>query len=522
MNRPFLPSVTAALLALTALMGCGQETRRDPHTLVVGRSGDSRNLDPAFEATLTDGTIMELAYERLLRARQVDGIPTATFDGVLAERWESDPTGTRWTFHLRRDHRFDDGTAVTARAFAFSIERGLKVQPGGEANLFWLERYEVVDDYTLRFRLKFPFPAFLHFLAVSAVVINPAVMQHERDGDRAAGWLSEHTAGSGPYRVERWDRGQQLLMVRNPHHPGGARYFDRIAFRVIRDVTARRIELRKGTIDICEGLSAKDIADLGDARDVRIINRPSSALVFLDFNNQHPILRDARVRRALSLAIDREALVAAAGPQAAAHLPGPIPKGIAGFDPELPVIRRDLQAARRLLGETQWPHPKLTLSYTQGAAATDTAVLMLQSNLADAGVQLTLEPLAPSALFNKMMGGEYELLLNSFVAAFADPWLVMFPLNYSGNWGSGGNTARYRNERVDALLLEAQSTLDPQRRTHLYQQAQRLTLADAPRAHLFVPNGFLALRADLQGLDYSTWRPLVYNIAETIRTPPAH
>ncbi len=505
------------LVAMLTLSACGQQAVRDPKVLVVGRSQDSRNLDPAFEAFLTDGTIMELAYERLLREKQVDGVPTGEFEGVLAERWESDDSKTQWTFYLRRDHRFDDGSPVTAQAFVFSLERSFKVQPGTEANFFWLKRYEVVDDYTLRFELKYPFPTFLHFLAVFAVVINPAVVDHAYKDDLGAAWLSEHSAGSGPYRVENWARGQQIVMTRNPHHPDGAKYFDRIVFRVFRDGNARRAEFAKRAFDIFEGLSVDQLTDVQNMPGVDVINKPSSQLLFLDYNNQHPILRDVRVRRALSLAIDYKRLVESVANGAGDYLNGPIPKGMPGYDMSLPQPVRNLDAARRLLKDAGHEKLAFTLSYVQGGGTINAMALLIQSNLADAGIALTLEPLAPSANVNKMLGGEYDLMLNSFVAGFADPWLVTFPLYYSGAWGAGGNTPRYKNEAVDALLIKAQSTLDRDARIALYQEAQRLILNDAPRAFLMLTNGLLAYRTDIKGMHYSTWRPLVYNVWDMYR-----
>ena len=512
-------SVLALLGSTGLLAACGGAKRQEgmSTTLMIARSLDNSNLDPAFDASFADDSVRELAYERLVAQVFRDGAPTGEFQGVLAESWEMEPSGLVWTFKLRRDRMFDDGAPVTAQAFDFSHRRALTVQPGLGANFFWLKGYEVVDDYTLRFTLHEPFPILLHFLSLAGAVVNPAVMAHETDGDMAAAWLSENTAGSGPYRVERWDRGQQLAMGPNPHYATPPEFFERIVFRYIKEPNARRLELTNGRVDICEGLSVDDLERFEAIPDVTVFSEPGAQLVFVDMNNRHPDLSDARVRRALSMAVDYEQLIASVMHGHATPLRGPIPAGMPGFDPGAAIPARDVEGAKALLAEAGRENLEFTLTYVQGGGGIASTALMLQSNMADIGVKLNLEAVAPSAAISKIMGGEYELAMNNFAPAFADPWLVMFPLYFSANAGAGGNTVFYENAKVDALLLQAQSEMDADKRLSLYRDAQKLIVADAPRIFLFSVDGFLAYRDDVGGLNYSAWRPFVYNVASMTR-----
>ena len=147
----------------------------------------------------------------------------------------------------------------------------------------------------------------------------------------------------------------------------------------------------------------------------------------------------------------------------------------------------------------------------------NSTVLMMQANLKEIGVNLALEPMAPSAGMEKIMGGTYELAMNNFVPAIADPWIVMFPLFYSKNAGAGGNTALYSNPKVDALLMQAQAQQDAAKRLDLYREAQSTIVADVPRIFLFSANGLLAYRSEFAPLQYSAWRPLVYDAAQMDR-----
>lgn len=511
------------LALLIQLGGCGEQQSRvaDPQTLVIGRSTGFRNLDPAFEALLTDGTVMELAYERLLSEVKKNGLPTGEFKGVLAERWEHDESGLVWTFYLNRDHHFSDGTVVTAGAFKFSVERMLTLQPGMAGNFFWLKEIEVVDDHTLRIHLNLPFPTFLHVLATLIVVVNPGVMEYEHDADMGSAWLSEHSAGSGPYQVDIWERGQRLTMSPNPHAYNKAEYFNKIVFKIIKDDTARRTALKKGAIDIYEIPTAQQMSKFKAMPGISVFDQPGSGMVFLDFNLQNEKLVDVRVRRAIKLAIDYEKLISGILSGYAEPMRGPVLREMQVDDTQLPLPRRDLATAKSLMREAGYPLDEgtkdteglsLTLSFLPAGSSANSAALAIQSNLAKIGIDLTLENLAPSAFMSKVTGGEFELALTSFVAAFPDPWLVMFPHFFSKNVGAAGNFARYNNPQVDALLLEAQSTLDKHRRMALYRDAQRQIVDDIPRLFLFRINGLLAFKEELQGLEYSAWRPLVYNV----------
>ncbi|MEI9994203.1 MAG: ABC transporter substrate-binding protein [Rhizomicrobium sp.] len=516
-RRPVLALLGASLMVAASCSRGAKTPSSSRKTLVIGRALDDRNLDPAFEASLTDGSVMELAYERLLREVIRDGVPSGEFEGVLAERWEADPSGLIWTFRLKTDRRFSDGTPVTAHAFAFSLKRALSLQPALAANFFWLKRYDVVDDHTLRFELHQRFAIFLNFLAITVEFVNPKVLAHEKNGDQGAAWLSENSAGSGPYQVERWERGQQLVMSSNPHYPTPPRYFDRVVFRFVKEPNARRLELGRGEIDICEGISIDDSERFRATPGAALFDKVSPQIVFIDINNRHPILSDVRVRRALALAVDYEQIIKSVLLGRATPCSGPIPQGMPGYDAALPVMKRDVAAAKALMAQAGHPTLGLTLSYVQGGSTVDSTVLMIQSNFADIGVKLTLEPVAPSAFVSKSLGGEYELAINNFVPAFADPWLVLFPLYFSKNSGAGGNTAFYGNDAVDRLLLQAQAELDANARLSLYRAAEKLILADMPRIFLFSPHALLGYRDEIAGMEYSAWRPLVYNADAMLR-----
>ncbi|HEY8531305.1 MAG TPA: ABC transporter substrate-binding protein, partial [Limnochorda sp.] len=217
MARPVFRLGVLAAVILAAVAG-GAEAAAPSNVLVIGLSGDVDNLDPAVTMTNRSWAVTYPAYQRLVRYVVEDGVGTTEVEGDLATGWTVSPDGLVWTFELRQDARFADGTPVNAEAVAFSFRRLLAVGQGPADAFPTLERAEAAGPWTVRFTLSDPFAPFLFTLANNgAGIVNPAVMAHEEDGDWGQGYLAEHTLGSGPYQVELWQKDQQIRLIPNPH-----------------------------------------------------------------------------------------------------------------------------------------------------------------------------------------------------------------------------------------------------------------------------------------------------------------
>lgn len=510
-RRGFMAMGGVLLLSGCGGGGAGQGNGR---TLVIGKAGDFSTMDPAVTVQSNDFAPIGLAYERLLRFRMRDGLPTGDLDGELASAWMGEDGGSAWLFTLAPGHFFDDGTPVTAEAVRFSFDRALRIGRGVAQALDGLDAVEVLDAANVRFRLRAPNPVFPFILALTPMaVVNPAVMAQERGGDLARAYLSDHTAGSGSYRVKSWTRGQRVVLTANPHAPVPPRHFDRVVIKVVKDEAAYRTQLRKGDLDIYESVAPDAAAGFAGAGDVVLLSRPTPAVIALIPNNERTPLNKVEVRRALALSIDAPRMAATIMGGRASPIHGLLPEGVPGQDMSIPVTRRDVATARALLDVAGIaPGLRLTLSYVQASAATDAVALALQSQMAEAGIDLRLEVLAPSAMA-KVVKGDFDLTLSSWYADFPDPWPILKFALHSVNKGEGLNLARYDNPAVDDLLNRAETTMDQPSRIALYTQAQRLAVADQPFVPLFAPHGLMAHRRDLAGLEYSFWQPGFYNAA---------
>ena len=506
------------LLSLVLAGGCTQQ-QRDPDVLVIGKTGDLTTLDPAATPFNNDYSVITLAYEQLLAFVVKDGQPTGEVVGELAESWESDKSGKVWTFTLRQGHFFDDGSPVTSAAVEFTFERILRVgRSPAQTVQAWLKDIEVLDDYRFRIHLKEVYPFIEALLALTnASIVNPAIMEHEVDGDNATAWLSENTAGSGPYRLARWDRGERLTMALNPHAAEQPRQFDRIVLRVIPDAAARRIQLEKGDIDIMEGVTQRWVARLDALEGVKVITAPSFEIYHLWINTQRPPLDDVTLRQALRKAVDYEGMIANLLEGNATAMRGVLLPGIPGYDPELPANARDLEGAMRLLAEGGYG-AGTRLGLLTGAPDPGSVAETLQSNFSDVGVQLDLLPHHAAAYQSKLSTGDFDMALGGWYVDFPDPWALMNYMFVKRTLGEGGNYSFYVNERVDDLLTRAASTVDPSTRIQMYRDAQRIIDKESPVIFLYAVNGLLALREDLEGLNYNMSQQLIYNVADMYRS----
>lgn len=495
-------ALALALCAVVAggLAGCGKAERM-PGQLVIGRLADPVSLDPAQTVSSGDFAVIALAYQTLTRIDPRSGAAV----GDLAESWQVGPDGLSWTFTLKPGSRFDDGTPVDAPAVRYTFERLRKVSKMAAQTLFWLKQVVVVDERTVRFELTQPFPPLDRALAVPvSAIVNPKVIApHARNGDDAAAWLAENSAGSGPYRVTAWDRGSSVTLKPVAGREAGA--FSEIVFRVVPNPSSQRSQIEKGDIDVVEQLGAAESQQYQQIQGVKVGELPSGmSLSFLTLNTSRPPFDNPALRQAVAKAIDYDALVKNVLVNRVSPLASPLPPGVPGHDPELPLPRRDLAAAQALVAQaTGGKGLKASLMvYTPGPVSQ-----LIQANLKEAGIDLTLQKTAPAAFDANRASGEFDAIYDNWALDFPDPFIIMNFAFASRYAEQGPNFSRYRNADVDRLLEAGLVEGDPARRAELYRQALRQVTADQPLVMLFSPNLLYAYRPDRVTMSPNPFQP---------------
>jgi peptide/nickel transport system substrate-binding protein len=315
-------------------------------------------------------------------------------------------------------------------------------------------------------------------------------------------------------------QGGRVVLEVNPHASKPPVYFRRVVLKTVRDETERLMQLGKGDVDLVDGVAPDRLGWLRSRPGIRVESGVPRTVSFLQLNNERKPLNDVRVRRAISLAIDREQILNRVIRGGGALVHGVLPPGVPGHDPSLPLPTYDPAAARRLLSEAGvTPGTKLVLTVASDAESGpgSPSVLALQEQLGRVGLDVELRQITQGARA-ELFRGNFDLALQSIQLDFPDPWIMFTFLYDSRLMGTMGDMARYRNPALEQKLAEADNTPDPERRAELYRDAQRMVVNDMPNVPLYQPGWHVALRDDIDGLRYDYSQLLFINAQDMRRS----
>ncbi len=514
--------------ALAATSGCdagiGARSRRDPGALVVARATDIRGLDPL---RVTDSESIEvggLVFEGLLRWRP----GTTEVEPGLATQWSVSGDGNRWTFVLRDGVRFHDGTVLDARAVVFSFERLLvPAHPayldGPDAAyrrglLKSVTRIVAVDSRTIEVHTATPYAPLLGDLAMYPIVSPAAVT---RWGDE----FPQHPVGTGPYRLESWDRGEQVVLQRNDDYWGDAPSIGRIVFRVVIDARQRLVELESGSVDIAGAVLPDEQPFVELHPELMLVTAAGNDVSYLALNMQRPWFRDVRVRQAINHAINKQPIVKLAYQGRAIPAEGPLPPSSWAYQPPTRIYPYDLASARELLAAATAAgtfQPDVELNFYALStprpylSQPDRAARFIQSALAQVGIKTRLT-LLPYEEHNTIVeAGYHDLALFGWVGDTGDPDNFLNVLFHSHNakQREAQNIAFFEDPEVDRALDAAQRATDKATRTALYATVQSRILELAPWVPIAHSEFVVAARAGLENVVLS---PLGHPVYPLIR-----
>ncbi len=479
--------VATPLIAITLALGlwAAPVVAQPAGTLVVGLVAEPVNLDPPQVTDLNSNRVGRRIVETLVTFPEES---TQVVPG-LAESWTISKDGLQYTFKLRRGIAFHDGTPLNAEAVKFSIERQInpnhpayKLGKYPFANYFFgnVKAVEVLSDERVAFLLNEPRASFLAVLTAGAAsIVSPtAVMKWGPD-------YPNHPVGTGPFRFASWDRGQRVVLEKNPAYWKYPVKVERVIYRPIVEDQARLTELLTGGLDLIVGVPADNVGQLEKNPKITLLKQVGAHVWYLGMNNQKKPFDDKRVRQALNYAVNKDAIVNDVLKGTGAASKGPVLPGTWGADRELKAYPYDPDRARKLLAEAGYPTGfSTTLWVPESGSGMQAPVAMstvMQSNLKAVGVNVSLQTMEWGAYLAKLRTKEQELFALSWMAGTEDPDMVMYPLLHSSQWTPvGPNRALYKNTRFDALLQQARLTTDQAKRAQLYKEAQRILIDDAP------------------------------------------
>ena len=505
-NLILLAAIVAVVISTGGSPALAQ-SRAD--VLVIGMAmGEIVSLDPAKGFEVVGTGVMAQVYDRLLDfpAGRVDKPELS-----LAESWKVSPDGLVWTFNLRKDVKFHSGNPLTADDVVYSLQRviHLKDQPAFIITQFGLtpESIKALDKHTVQITLpkKFAGGLFLSCMsaAVASVVDSQVVKQHVAktdkypDGDFGVTWLSLNSAGSGPFILRKWERGETTILDANPNHFRFPPKVKRVIFKEIPEATSRRLQVEKGDIDIAWQMLPDQVNEMAKNKDLQIVKFPATQILYMGMNVTHGPLADKKVRQAMRYAVDYDGIINKILGGAGKQINTVIPEGFAGYESKI-LFKTDLEKARQLMKEAGYAQGfETTLDHLDATPQPEVAQ-SIQNSLAKIGVKVQINKMVGAQLYPKYRAQKHDMILGAWGPDYIDPHTNAQPFaDYKSNQLAYRNM--YYNDQTSQMVQEAGVEMDQDKRIALYQAANKIIQDDGPYVFLYQPLYLHAIRTNVQG-----------------------
>ena len=512
-TRAFLALL--GILALLALAAAPAAAETGADTLVIAKDiADLITLDPAEAFEFTAGEIIANLYDRIMTFAPED--PRALTGGV-AESHTVSGDGKTITLRIRDGLRFHSGNPVRPEDVEFSLERVIR-RDGSPASLLaqfgWNadnvgELIEAVDDRRVSLTLVEPFSPrlVLHVLSagLGSVVDRKLALAQEQEGDLGAGWLRANSAGSGPFRLQRWEPGETVILTANPDYHGGAPGVRRVILRHVPEPAAQRRLLESGAVDLARDLTPDLIAGLAGNADVAVDSHPKGTVVYLAANAAHPILGKEQVVRALRHAVDYHGM-------ADSFLAGQFtvqqafwPRGLWAAWPAAP-YRLDVEQAKSLLAQAGHGGGFAVRLDTLTTPPFPAIAQAVRATLAEAGIEAQVVTQDGAELWPWYRARRHELILAPWSIDYVDPHANAAAFAHNPDNRPEANLTgvlAWRNawarDEINAAVVAARNEPDPARRAELYRGLQRRMQHEGPYVIMFQQTEQIARRGNVTG-----------------------
>ena len=457
MKKKISLMLAAALTAGLALTGCGGSKTSDTTDNTAGVENEStaevKGVDvdttgylvAALNADIQTADVQKTSkdyevpfniFDRLVDV-EVDADGNSKIVPSLAESWDISDDGLEYTFHLRQGVKFHNGNDFTAEDVAYTFHRMLTVEGGvntefidqikgadellaGETDT--LEGVEVVDDYTIKVTLKEPFAGFL------ASISSPGVSIYDSEATEAAGdqfgMDPAVTVGTGPFEFSSWSFNNQLVLTRNEDYWKGASGLPGVVIKIIPDTETQSMMFESGELDILDLDYAADSADrFTETYPDQIVQGPRVGIVYFTMNFNKEPFQDVRVRKAVQMSIDRQAILDALYGGRGQVEQGIFPHGLIGFNPDQEEIKYDPEAAKALLAEAGYADG-FDMEIAADSSASDTMTMALEivsDQLAEVGIRAEIKNYDESTWLETRKSGELGSFMSTWSADYNDP-----------------------------------------------------------------------------------------------------
>jgi peptide/nickel transport system substrate-binding protein len=549
MRRTTTSFRVAALLgaAAVALAGCADSDRDDSGangdegssasggTFVFAASSDPVSLDPAFASDGETFRVARQIFEGLVGTEPGTAKPAP----LLATEWEGSQDGKSYTFTLRDDVTFHDGTEFNAEAVCANFDRwynwtgllqsenlsyyyGKLFKGFADTDPKGIYQSCTADEPTkATITLTAPFAGFVQAMSLPAFSMQSPAAMEQYDANNVSGteddvrfseYATAHPTGTGPFRFDSWERGQQVTLVPFEEYWGDKAKVDRVVVRTIEEGNARRQALVNGEIDGYDLVAPGDLKGLED-EGFQIEQRDPFNILYLAFNQAVPALQDIRVRQAIAHAIDKEAVVTQSLPEGSKVAVTFQPDSVAGYTEDVATYEYDPEKAKQLLAEAGQSNLSLEFNYPTGVSrpympTPEDTFVALRSQLEAVGITVTpvADQWSPDYLDKVTGSPNHGVHLLGWTGDYddTDNFLGVFFGQRTDEWG-------FDNPELFAALSEARGLPTREEQTPKYEEINKAVMEFLPGVPIAHPVPSLAFAPDVEGYQTSPVQDEVWN-----------
>ena len=474
----------------------------DGDWLISHMSAEPATLNPITATDAYASGINDYIYESLLKRdeKSLELVP------VLADSWEISDDHLTYTFHLKRDILWADGHPFTARDVLFSFDRirDPKVDAAHHRNYYQdIERLEAPDDYTLRYRYRIPYFRALEFCG--GIPIVPAHLFKEGE-DFNTHPIGRQPVGTGPYRLLKWDTGKEIVLERRADYWGPRPALQRIVFRMITDSTVALQVLKKGGLDLMSLRPIQYVRQTQNRRFEENFQKLKYYLPnysFIGWNTQRPLFADRRVRRAMTMLLDRETILKKVLFGLGTVVSGTFYVNSPEYDGSIQPYPYDPAAAMALLKEAGWEDRdgdglldrdgkpfSFEFLISSSSKFGEQLATMLQENLKGAGIRVDIRKLEWAVFLQRIDERNFDACTLGWSLGWeTDP----FQIWHSSQAEKGSNFVGFKNAEADRLIETARQEFDAARRRSLYSRFGEILHEEQPYTFLFTTEALVAV-----------------------------
>jgi peptide/nickel transport system substrate-binding protein len=473
--------------------------------LIFGLIGEVKSLDPGVLQDKAPAQITTNIYENLVKFDR----KSLEIRPCLATRWETGNNDRTWTFSLRKNVKFHDGTIFDAWAVKFTFDRQLDPRhpfhyPSYGRFLFCnalfgsghglIDNIEVIDPYTVRFTLSQPCVPFLKEIALYPfAIVSPRAVKKWKDE------YFEHPVGTGPFRFLEWRKPQRIVLAVNRDYWGNRPHLDRVIFEPFADITSCQRQLERGQIDLMNSAQFSTIDDLKQNAEIKIAKLPSLHFCYMAINCQRPFFNSRDFRKALNSLIDRKSIAEVLNGRA---LPatGVLPPGMMGHSSDIGYSYEPKKGSaylKRFYPTKEGSQPVLLFPDVSQPYLNDPEGMATRicEFLREGGLDVTPMKVTGGEFGRKVRFGEYDLALWGIINETGDPDVFMVPPWDPLNARPGGtNVSFYMRNELHRELWSARGITDERKRESLYRRVDRSLFEDAAMVPLAYCYEILAYR----------------------------